>query len=129
TNMISTPMERDPRMGTRAVLNDEEYEKRLAQMKARANFESPTAPNGPVKISAGWFDYGKPNRQASLIVDPPDGRIPPLTAEAQGREAARMQHYLDKKDSPDSWEDLTTWDRCITLGPVGSVLPSPYNNG
>ncbi len=53
----------------------------------------------------------------------------PLTAEAQAREAARKKHWNEKKDSPDTWLDLTTWDRCITLGPVGSVMPFAYNNG
>ena len=86
-------------------------------------------PKGFVPLAAGWFDYGKANRQASLVVDPPDGRIPALTAEAQAREAARKKHWNEKKDSPDTWLDLTTWDRCITLGPVGSVMPFAYNNG
>ena len=43
-------------------------------------------------MAAGWFDYGKANRQASLVVEPADGRIPPLTEAAQAREAAK---YLD----------------------------------
>ena len=64
--MISTPLERDPKFGTRAVLNDEEYAQRLAQMKARTNFETPLVnPNARAPLAAGWFDYGKPNRQAA----------------------------------------------------------------
>jgi hypothetical protein len=129
TSMIGTPVERDPKLGTRAVLNDEEYARRVAQMKGRSDPTGGLSPEGRIRSAAGWFDYGKPNRQASLVVDPPDGRIPPLTAEAQAREAARLEHWRQKKDSPDTWEDLTTWDRCITLGPVGAVLPLAYNNG
>ncbi len=129
TSMIGTPVERDPNLGTRAVLNDEEYARRAAQMKGRSDPSGGLRPEGRVGLAAGWFDYGKPNRQASLVVDPPDGRIPPLTAEAQARETARLQQWRQKKDSPDTWEDLTIWDRCITLGPVGGVLPLAYNNG
>jgi hypothetical protein len=128
TSMIQTPMERDPKLGTRAVLNDEEVAAKVARNKQFARIESGT-PNGPVPLAAGWFDYGKPNRQASLVVDPPNGRIPALTPEAQARETARKKHWNEKKDSPDTWMDLTTWDRCITLGAVGSVLPFAYNNG
>jgi hypothetical protein len=129
TSMIGTPVERDPKLGTRAVLNDEEYARRVAQMKGRSDPTGGLRPDGRFGLAAGWFDYGKPNRQASLVVDPPDGRIPPLTAEAEAREAARLAQYRQKKDSPDTWEDLTTWDRCITLGPIGSVLPLAYDNG
>jgi len=128
TSMIQTPMERDPKLGTRAVLNDEEVAAKVARNKQFSRIETGNT-NGVVPLAAGWFDYGKPNRQASLVVDPPDGRIPALTPEAQAREAARKKHWNEKKDSPDTWLDLTTWDRCITLGPVGSVLPFAYNNG
>lgn len=128
TNMIGTPVERDRNLGTRAVLNDEEYAKRAGQSK-RGDPSGTLRPEGRFSIAGGWFDNGKPNRQASLVVDPPDGRIPALTPEAEAREAARKKHWSQKKDSPDTWEDLTTWDRCITLGPVGSVLPLAYDNG
>ena len=82
TSMIQTPMERDPKLGTRAVLNDEEVAQQTARDKQFHQLETGN-PKGPVPLAAGWFDYGKANRQASLVVDPPDGRIPPLTAEAQ----------------------------------------------
>jgi hypothetical protein len=128
TNMIGTPMERDKKLGTRALLNDEEYAKKLI----RTNPTDPSGalrPEGKFSIAGGWFDKGRANRQASLVVEPADGRIPPLTAEAQAREDARKKHWNEKKDSPDTWMDLTTWDRCISLGPVGSVMPVAYDNG
>jgi hypothetical protein len=128
TSMIHTPIERDSKLGTRALLNDEEVAKKMEQNKFFNRLETGN-PNGVVPLAAGWFDSGKPNRQASLVVDPPDGRIPPLTTEAQVREAARKKRWNEKKDSPDTWLDLTTWDRCITLGPIGSVAPFAYNNG
>ena len=127
THMLQTPVQRDPKMGTRAVLNDEEYAQRMRQVKAFANIEAGNPDRVP--ISAGWFDPGKGSRQASLVVDPPDGRIPALTPETQKREAERLARYKEKKEAPDTWQDLTTWDRCISLGAVGSMLPFYYNNG
>ncbi|MBI2149199.1 MAG: hypothetical protein HYU27_01160, partial [Acidobacteria bacterium] len=82
-----------------------------------------------------WDERGKPNRQASLVMDPPDGRIPPLTAEAQklaaGRAAARKARPCSATAAGchDSWEDESLWNRCITRGLVGSVLPQGYNTG
>jgi hypothetical protein len=127
-NMIGTPVERDRKLGTRAVLNDEEYAKRVAQQK-RGDFSGTLRPEGKFSLAGGWADSGKANRQASLVVEPEDGRIPALTAAAEVREAARKKHWQQKHDSPDTWMDLTTWDRCITLGPVGSVIPSAYDSG
>jgi hypothetical protein len=126
-SMIGTPVERDPKLGARAVLNDEEYAKRAGQK--RGDFSGTLRPEGKFSIAGGWTDKGRPNRQASLVVDPPDGRIPQLTTEAEARESARKKHWNQKHDSPDTWMDLTTWDRCITLGPVGSVIPNAYDNG
>ena len=128
TSMIGTPMERDKKLGTRALLNDEEYAKRVSQ-QTKGDPSGKLRPEGKFSIVGGWFDSGKANRQASLVVDPPDGRIPALTAEAEAREAARKKHWNEKKDAPDTWMDLTHWDRCISLGPVGSVMPVAYDNG
>jgi hypothetical protein len=128
THMLQTPVQRDQKLGTRAVLNDEEYAQRLRQVKAYAAIETAGGPDR-VPISSAWMEPGKGSRQASLVVDPPDGRIPALTPDAQKREAERLARYAAKKDAPDTWQDLTTWDRCITLGAVGSMLPFFYNNG
>jgi hypothetical protein len=129
SHMVRTPMERDPKLGTRAVLNDEEYARRMAQVKGYANIETLGSEKNVPVSGTTWMDPGTANRQASLVVDPPDGRIPALTPEAQSRESARLARFNTKKDAPDTWEDLSTWDRCITLGAVGSMLPFYYNNG
>ena len=91
SNMLQTAFERDTLFGTRAVLNDEEYAQRVARAKAfLESNESPRATTKDVQVGSGWLEYGRPTRQASLVVDPPDGRIPPLTPEAQKREAGRL---------------------------------------
>src|SRR5262249_5506630 len=60
-----------------------------------------------------------------LIVDPPDGKLPSLTPEAQKRadalEAVRRQ-------PPASWMDVNTYDRCITRGLPGAMMPGFYNH-
>src|SRR5205085_8125237 len=70
-----------------------------------------------------WWDFGKRvSKQPSLVVDPPDGRVPPLTPEAQKRIADRRNRY----DNP---EERPLAERCIlgfNSGPP--MVPSAYNN-
>jgi hypothetical protein len=157
TEMVGTPLQRDPSLGTRAVLTDLEFAQRVERAKKQADVDSQETVNeitrcDPTRgglgntqttcsngVSIGpplyWDDRGKPNRQASLVVDPPDGRIPPLTAEAQkaaaDRGASRRARPCTRTAGGchDSWEDESLWDRCITRGLLGSILPSTYNDG
>jgi hypothetical protein len=74
-------------------------------------------------------DRTNPSRRTSLIVDPPDGRIPALTPEAQRRQATRAQARWQSGRGPaDSWEDRSLGDRCIGRGVPSSMLPGAYNN-
>ena len=67
-------------------------------------------------------------RQTSLVVDPPDGRVPATTAEARKRAAPRDRGTFG--DGPfDSYSDFTLYDRCLTRGIVGSTLRVIYGNG
>ena len=61
------------------------------------------------------------------MVDPPDGRVPALTAEAQKREAARAE-ARKARGPADGPEDRNLWERCITRGAPNVMLPQPYNN-
>ncbi len=74
-----------------------------------------------------WRDRGNDvvaDRRTSLIVDPPDGRVPPLTPEAQKRVRERETWVRDHPaDGPESF---STWERCITRGLP--MAPGPYNN-
>ena len=75
-----------------------------------------------------WLDRGTTTvstRRTSLIVDPADGRLPPLTGEAERRRAARAA-YLREHPS-DSWEDRRLSDRCMFTTGL-PMLPSAYNN-
>lgn len=58
----------------------------------------------------------------SLVIDPPDGRLPILPAAAAARDE-RLRRLTD------SWEFHTPWERCITRGIPGVMFPAPYNSG
>jgi hypothetical protein len=138
--MVGVPMQRDPALGTRNELNDEEFARRQTQFERQqeldnADFELEDAAStpggtvgGPVSPPPHWLERGEPQRQASLIVDPPDGRMPPQTDEAQAR-AAELRAYRESRGPADSHTDRSLYDRCITRGIAGSILPVIYNNG
>jgi hypothetical protein len=84
-----------------------------------------------------------PERQTSMIVDPPNGKLPELTAEGK-RRAALMKSSWQTADETteipppgskqklaiwDAPEDFDSWDRCITRGMPTSMMPYRYNNG
>ena len=69
-----------------------------------------------------------PSRQVAMVLDPPDGRIPPLTPEAEARLAARVDTSGVGRIA-DGPEDLSLFVRCITRGLPGLMMPSIYNNG
>jgi hypothetical protein len=75
-----------------------------------------------------WIEWGTTQRQASLIVDPPDGRLPALTPAAKAR-AARQPAGTAGPGPFDSPRDFTMWERCISRGVLGSTLPGLYNTG
>jgi hypothetical protein len=67
--------------------------------------------------------------QPWLIVDPEDGRVPPLTPQARQRAAERAEARKKSGRGPaDSWVDRSLYDRCITRGLPGSMMPSIYGN-
>ena len=75
-----------------------------------------------------WLDRGtttQGNRRTSLIVDPPNGRMPPFTADAERRREARAAYRLEHP--ADSWEDRGLNDRCMFTTGL-PMLPSAYNN-
>ena len=78
------------------------------------------------------MERGKPTRQTSLIIDPPNGRLPPLTPEEQKlrKEARGGKGFPGEwRGEADSYDDLNIYYRCITRGVLGSIIPVVYNNG
>jgi hypothetical protein len=114
------PLQRPEELGTRAEQTDEEFAERQRgneQQVARLR-EGGTA----FLAERGVRSF----RQTSLVVDPPNGRIPPLTGDGQTR---TDETQARRRSRPSSWEDRSLYDRCLTRGPVGSILPVIYGNG
>src|SRR4029078_3394016 len=78
-----------------------------------------------------WYEhYGAKNSRAWMVSDPQDGRIPPMTAQAQqrlGGGGGRGGGGLCGNRA-DSWLDRSFYDRCITRGFPGSMMPAIYGN-
>jgi hypothetical protein len=136
TEWKGVPLERPESLGTRNTLTQEEFaaRERQAAAEAASDAEEFAAPSTPDAKPGGnppdyWQDRGTPKLQASLIVSPDDGRLPPLTPEASERVAAR-QAAQQKKAPADSWLDRSLYERCIlsTRGTL-NFLPGLYNNG
>ena len=76
-----------------------------------------------------WFEnFDAQNSRAWLVVDPQDGRVPPMTAEGQRRAAAAAARPNVYNTGSDSYEDRGLYDRCITRGVPGSMTPAIYGN-
>jgi hypothetical protein len=133
------PMQRPASFGTRAFLTDEEFAQR--QKQAQRQSESDSEEFAPAQAAGAnvtinppgyWQEHGKPDHQASLVVDPPNGRIPAMTPAGQKFVKSLRgglgpgSHFPDKVDS---WEDFDIYSRCITRGLLSSMLPTLYNFG
>jgi len=123
----STPLQR-PLSGPLAgkeTISDEEAE--TIEETNRVSIDNAPVAGDPGTYNAFWRDPGKPLTRTSLIVDPPDGRIPALTPEAQQREAAIAANRKTRGPA-DTWEDISVWTRCISRGwnGIGSWYSSNY---
>ena len=130
----NTPLERpdefkgrDLRSFTQAEL-DELVKKRQTQAAAIAGGI------GGAETGAGpthWYEHlrGTGNRPW-LITDPADGKLPPMTPQALKHEAAvaALNDARNGEGRADSWLDRSTYDRCITRGLPGSMIPAIYGN-
>jgi len=75
-----------------------------------------------------WFEnYFAANSRAWLVSDPPEGKVPPVTDEGRKRAADRAAARKGRGPA-DSWEDRSLYDRCITRGVPGSMMPAIYGN-
>ena len=136
---IGVPIERPVELGEKAEFTDDEFKKRQAAIKRKYedNREDRQVRNQP-STEAGpehWYEGGKfASRRTSLIIDPPNGRIPEYTAEGKARVVPKGTELgfvggSFGKGPYDGPEDLALVDRCITRGLPQTWFPSEYNNG
>ena len=135
---LGVPFERPAQFGDRQFVTPEEFAQRRTQVERqeeadREEFVAPrqNADGGPVAGGTGppghWIERGKPSRRTSLVIDPPDGRIPFVNDEARRRGAAAAAR------TPEGIlfrgpEDLDKYDRCITRGFPHVIFPTIYDN-
>jgi hypothetical protein len=122
------PMERPDSLSGRALtdITPEELA-RLTQQRNEDRIEADKQ-RWELRSPLHWFENHNPkNSRAWLVTDPPDGKIPPQTAEARSRAAARAKARQGRGEA-DSYEDRSLYDRCITRGLPGSMMPAIYGS-
>src|SRR5262245_24834474 len=138
-----TPLERPDELGTKEFFTVEEaaaWEREENRRRNRDLIDPRTGrlndvPGLVVPYNNLWFERGDKaigTRRTSLIIDPPDGRFPPLTAEGQKRAEARAIYDRNNqvgRPKADSWEDRPLQERCLMgLNSGPPMTPGAYNN-
>jgi hypothetical protein len=121
-DMRSVPMNRPEQFGMRESLTDEEFLERARRDQGAHDDPENAASFLQHEYGIRTFGY------SSMIIDPPDGQMPPLTEAGEAIAASRTRGTYGAGPF-DSFEDFSLYDRCITRGPIGSILPSIYGNG
>jgi hypothetical protein len=135
---IGVPVERPVELGEKAEMTEAEFRQRAETLKKRYLEDDKASRVGEVGNEQGpvhWYEGGRNvSRRTSLIIDPPNGRIPPYTPGAQKRVVAKGSELGFVGGSMGGGpfngpEDLHLADRCITRGLPQTWFPSEYNNG
>lgn len=142
TEMVNVPLERPEKYGTRLMLTDAEFKETQAavakqsslstqdfdvtnpapELEALGDFGDGTAP------PPHWLERSGVSRQTSLIVSPANGRLPKMTAQGEAHQKNVRTTYVQRSNF-NSPSDLGPYDRCISRGIVGSMMPVVYNTG
>ena len=119
-DMRGIPMSRQPQYGTRQHLTDQEFAARAKQRQnARAVDDART---GTFRNEEGTRDFS----YTSMVIDPPDGRVPPTTPAARARPRQGGSFGVGPWNQV---QDFSLYDRCISRGAIGSIMPAVYGNG
>jgi len=128
-----TPLERPAQFAGKPVLTDAEaaaFERETLD-RTNADRRRDTADADVAQAyNNAWYDRGTKvvgTKRSSLIVDPPDGRVPPLTASGQAYAAARAE-LRGGRGPADGPEDRSLAERCLLFNAGPPLLPGPYNN-
>jgi hypothetical protein len=119
-DMRGVPVSRQQTYGNRQYMTDQEFAAREKQREAARNVDD--ARSGTFRNEEGTRSFS----YTSMVIDPPDGRVPPQVA------GARRGRGGGGTFGVGPWEkvqDFSLYDRCITRGAVGSIMPAVYGNG
>jgi hypothetical protein len=137
-DLQGVPVERPKEYGTRRFLTEQEMAERDGRVTRL--IESATTGERPKEgfwasqkgvdaaaVPANWVEFARrASALTSLVSDPADGRIPELTEEAK-KLRAQQPNYNNMR--PQSYKDMTMYDRCISRGVTAGFFPSIYGNG
>jgi hypothetical protein len=135
-NSTITELERPAELSGKQVLADSDVAA-LEQKAAQNRVDRAPREGDPGTYNQGWFDRGTkvvPTKRTSLIIDPPDGRLPPLTAAGQKWQEERFKRLGPSATGSsgngpfDTYEDISVVTRCITRGLPNAMIPGAYNN-
>lgn len=150
TNVTITPLERPKELANKAFFTPEEaaaYEKQVVKQRNRDQRQRGTERDVAAAYNDFWWDSGTKvvkTRRTSIVVDPPDGRIPALTSERQQTLEERAEAIKKRCEEPgsgcqpenggrlgpaDKASDRPLMERCLSFGTAGPpMMPSAYNN-
>ena len=128
-----TPLERPAELAGKEFFTPKEavdYERELLKRNNMDRRDGPVEEDVRRAYNDFWWDRGTrivKTRRTSLIIDPPDGKIPPLTAAARERQRERQNANLGHEfDGP---ENRPLQERCIIWASTGPpMMPTAYNN-
>jgi hypothetical protein len=116
------PVTRPPAQGNRTSLTAEEFAKRAQEIESGRDFSVNVGTFLRHEFGLRTFGY------TSMIIDPPNGQLPKLTPAAEAAAAAQTRGTFGPGPF-DDFDDFSLYDRCITRGVIGSILPVIYGNG
>jgi hypothetical protein len=129
---IGTPLNRPANFGDRGFYTEQELAQRQNQLATQQETDLQETVGSNARVGTGppahWGERARrPCKQTSLVVDPPNGRMPDLLPEARTRPIPEGAGNNNPK--ADSWEDFSYYIRCISRGVTGSIFPVIYGNG
>jgi hypothetical protein len=129
---IGTPLNRPANFGDRLYYTEQELAQREGQLARQQQNDLQEFAASDQRVGTGppghWGERARrPCKQTSLVIDPPNGKIPDLLPEARTRPVPEGAGNNNPK--ADSWEDFSYYIRCITRGVTGSIFPVIYGNG
>jgi hypothetical protein len=147
-DLQGVPTARAATVGNRMILNDNEYKQRVANrdrlvetdnldfdLEISEQFEAMGAVGGPISPPPHWLERSNNvSRLSSFLVEPANGIMPRTTPEADAARAERQKAQQARRATlqgreADSYTDRSNYDRCISLGTMGSLTPKIYNSG
>ncbi len=124
-NNTVVPLQRPDQVADRETLSDEEVAQRR-QASSDLLFSEREGDTG--FYNEFWFEYGLDSNRTSLITQPADGKLPALTPSAQERANELMAVRARSTVAPDHYLELSAYDRCISRGLPGAMMPGFYNH-